>query len=263
MLVELRQELMNMREANAHCFSPARFRYLESMLGRAERARKPVQVFLEQKALDALQRYRTDYEAEAKKALGCLSESKLAQGEALFHAGHYHEVSMLLSGQGVRLTPERTQTVTALRELQAILNNKQAELDSPASSTLERQLRVQEAQSLTDGLYSQSLAQDEDGDDAATGRRSLQSIQTMQVSQQRRELQRRVELAIQEGPDSPGPLNPQMLAIKALTAMRDISPQYLSRYVNYLDALFWLEQAVARPAPAKPAKKPRKSSKKK
>jgi len=28
-----------------------------------------------------------------------------------------------------------------------------------------------------------------------------------------------------------------------LTTMRDLSPHYLSRFVSYIDTLFWLEQA--------------------
>ncbi|MBQ0758665.1 MAG: DUF2894 domain-containing protein, partial [Zhongshania sp.] len=87
--------------------------------------------------------------------------------------------------------------------------------------------------------------------------------QKMQVFQQRRAIERRVEIAIQQGPESPGPLNPQMLALKSLTAMRDLSPLYLNRYVNYLDALFWIDNATVRSEVSKPAKKPRKTTRRK
>ena len=98
---------------------------------------------------------------------------------------------------------------------------------------------------------------------AITDQRPLQASQKMQVFQERRAIERRVEIAIQHGPDSPGPLNPQMLALKSLMAMRDLSPQYLNRYVNYLDALFWIDHVTERPEPAKPAKKTRKTTRKK
>ena len=52
-----------------------------------------------------------------------------------------------------------------------------------------------------------------------------------------------VEQAIADAPQDPGPLNPQMLAIRALSFMRDLSPHYLNRFVSYIDSLFWLEQA--------------------
>jgi len=52
-----------------------------------------------------------------------------------------------------------------------------------------------------------------------------------------------VTRAIREGPKNAGPLNQQMLAIRSLTTMRKLSPQYLNRFISYIDTLFWLEQA--------------------
>jgi hypothetical protein len=34
----------------------------------------------------------------------------------------------------------------------------------------------------------------------------------------------------------------QRLAARSLAAMRDLSLHYLSRFVTYMDTLFWLEQ---------------------
>ncbi len=64
-----------------------------------------------------------------------------------------------------------------------------------------------------------------------------------------------VTRVISEGPESPGPLNPQGLVIKSLATMRELSPDYLNRYVSYIDTLLWLEQASAKPKPAKRKKK--------
>ena len=52
-----------------------------------------------------------------------------------------------------------------------------------------------------------------------------------------------VNQALAEVPESAGPLNPQRLATRSLETMRDLSPHYLSRFVSYIDTLFWLEQA--------------------
>lgn len=52
-----------------------------------------------------------------------------------------------------------------------------------------------------------------------------------------------LQQSIQQAPENPGPLNPQMLAIRSLSAMRDLSPHYLNRFVAYIDSLFWLEQS--------------------
>jgi hypothetical protein len=44
-------------------------------------------------------------------------------------------------------------------------------------------------------------------------------------------------------PDHAGPLNSQRLVHRALTTMRELSPDYLERFVAHADALLWLESA--------------------
>lgn len=62
---------------------------------------------------------------------------------------------------------------------------------------------------------------------------------------------RLVDVAIENGPDNPGPLNPEMLSIKSLKLMRDLSPQYLNRFVAFIDSLLWIEESVASSGNAK------------
>ncbi|WP_418320688.1 DUF2894 domain-containing protein [Piscinibacter sakaiensis] len=57
-------------------------------------------------------------------------------------------------------------------------------------------------------------------------------------------------------PANPGPLNSQLLVLRALQTMQEISPAYLKAFFRQLDALFWLDQAAAglatqAPPPAK------------
>lgn len=70
--------------------------------------------------------------------------------------------------------------------------------------------------------------------------------------------------ALAQVPENAGPLNSQRLALQALKQMRDISPDYLKRFMSYVDALFWLDQAeIGRNAKQKnvvDADKKRKSS---
>ncbi len=46
-------------------------------------------------------------------------------------------------------------------------------------------------------------------------------------------------------PEQAGPLNSQLLVLRALTLMRDVSPAYLGRFMAYVDALTWLDEAAA------------------
>lgn len=75
-----------------------------------------------------------------------------------------------------------------------------------------------------------------------TGFADLQSKRAFLNMQQGLFAEQIVQDAIAQGPENPGPLNPQQLAINALKNMRDLSPAYLNRYVSFVDSLFALEQ---------------------
>lgn len=57
--------------------------------------------------------------------------------------------------------------------------------------------------------------------------------------------------ALATGPSNAGPLNSHSLILQALQRMRDTSPDYLTRFMAYANALLWLEQANASSAPPK------------
>ena len=54
---------------------------------------------------------------------------------------------------------------------------------------------------------------------------------------------RQLAQAIEQAPDNAGPLNSQRLVLRSLALLREISPDYLRRFMSYADALLWLEQA--------------------
>ena len=78
------------------------------------------------------------------------------------------------------------------------------------------------------------------GEPAATDTRTLQFFQRTwsRISAEQRLAQSRATL-----PDNAGPLNSHHLVHRALTLMHELSPEYLERFVGYVDALQWLEQA--------------------
>ncbi len=45
-------------------------------------------------------------------------------------------------------------------------------------------------------------------------------------------------------PGNAGPLNSHHLVHRSLSLMRELSPEYLERFVGYIDALQWLEQST-------------------
>jgi hypothetical protein len=54
-------------------------------------------------------------------------------------------------------------------------------------------------------------------------------------------VQKRVSKAIAQAPHNAGPINSHMLVLRALGLMRDISPDYLNRFMTHADTLLCLQ----------------------
>ncbi len=60
-----------------------------------------------------------------------------------------------------------------------------------------------------------------------------------------------VARALATGPSNAGPLNSHALILQSLKLMRDTAPDYLTRFMNYANALLWMEQANNSSTPPK------------
>ena len=81
-----------------------------------------------------------------------------------------------------------------------------------------------------------------------------ESPRVRQFRQQLRQIsvQKRVSSAIAQAPQNAGPINSHMLVLRALGLMRDISPDYLNRFMTHVDTLLCLQHAEqVRPSPAR------------
>lgn len=63
--------------------------------------------------------------------------------------------------------------------------------------------------------------------------------------------ERRLTQSLEKVPTNAGPLNSHHLVHQSLTLMRDLSPEYLHRFMSYVDALFWVDQATVQPTRGK------------
>ncbi len=54
-------------------------------------------------------------------------------------------------------------------------------------------------------------------------------------------VQKQVTQAIAQAPQNAGPINSHMLVLRSLGLMRDLSPDYLNRFVGYVDTLLILD----------------------
>lgn len=95
---------------------------------------------------------------------------------------------------------------------------------------------------------------------------ALWRAESPRIQQFRRQLskisvQKQVTQAIAQAPQNAGPINSHMLVLRSLGLMRDISPDYLNRFMTHVDTLWRLDEADKVKLPQKkaaPAAKTRK-----
>jgi len=85
----------------------------------------------------------------------------------------------------------------------------------------------------------------------------LASLRRFRASWSRIAAEDQVTQAMTRTPDNAGPLNSHALVLRSLALMRELSPDYLQRFLAQLDALWWLEDLGQRPTAGKPAKRAR------
>ncbi|QFU76669.1 DUF2894 domain-containing protein [Halioglobus maricola] len=200
---ELRADLTAIKSSAQGRYDLPRLRYIESLLRRAESAREPLAKRLNAKVLAALYDYR------------------MAMPATPDHS------------------PVPPTTASPLHDLNRLLDSLQGS-DDPDIAPLEQTLRQQELE-LVDAA---SLQAEQTSATAQPPRQEeLRAARRFHSAMVRLNADKVVTDAIAEIPESCGPLNPQRLATRSLETMRDLSPHYLSRFVSYIDTLFWLEEA--------------------
>ncbi len=87
--------------------------------------------------------------------------------------------------------------------------------------------------------------------------RELRSAQSFRDTWSRICAEDEVTQAVEQGPENAGPLNSHRLVLRTLALMRDLSPDYLRRFLSHADSLLWLEQAQSQSRAKPPAAKPK------
>ena len=98
--------------------------------------------------------------------------------------------------------------------------------------------------------------------DNAGSRPELKTIRNFRATWSKLSADKQVAQALEQAPANAGPINSHMLVLRSLALMRDISPDYLSRFMSYADTLLSLDQGEKekpdtpkKPRAAKTAKK--------
>ena len=96
----------------------------------------------------------------------------------------------------------------------------------------------------------------------AGSRPELKSVRQFRNTWSKLSVDKQVAKAIGQAPKNAGPINSHMLVLRSLALMREISPDYLNRFMSYVDALLCLDQSdqarltqAKKPLRVKPVKK--------
>lgn len=111
-----------------------------------------------------------------------------------------------------------------------------------ALATLTRQLAAQSAQPAEATVGGRTTRVD--------AYPELQSVRKHRDTWSKLSVDRQLTQALAQAPGNAGPLNSHQLVLRSLSVMRDLSPDYLNRFMSYVDALLWLDQADSQPVAA-------------
>lgn len=70
----------------------------------------------------------------------------------------------------------------------------------------------------------------------------LKTLRHFRKTWSRLSADQRLTQSLEKVPDNAGPLNSHHLIHRSLTLMRDLSPEYLNRFMSFVDTLLWLDQ---------------------
>lgn len=220
-----------LRTLGAAQFDPVRFRYIEVLAKRADAYQGSVRCMLDNKLSQVLATFKDRLEMTRREA----GETVARSAERFPHASD--ELQRLLAAGDVK----------GMRRLAA-------ELERPGNGASLGSLvhRLEQAIPQEPGARS----------GVNPGSRSeLKTIRNFRRTWSKLSVDNQVTKALKHAPKNAGPINSHMLVLRSLAMMRDISPDYLNRFISYAETLLCLDQGEPE-KPANPKKPSAKGAKK-
>jgi hypothetical protein len=234
----------SLRMTGAAQFDPARMHYIEALARRAGAQRENVRRLLEPKLAQAMAVLKERFERARHEA-----------GEAAAHSMQRYplaagDVQQHLQGRDFRGVHRLAATLKSREEV-ALLTALVRQLEQQAE-----QHSMQDAATHPDA---QARAKNEVHNQASAGARTeLKTIRKFRKTWAKLSVDIQVTQALEQAPKNAGPINSHMLVLRSLALMREVSPDYLNRFMSYADTLLALDQSEAeKPANPGVAKKPR------
>ena len=211
-LIDFSREIAALRQLGADKFDPVHFHYLEALAHRESAHQGLVKRILGGKLAQALLAFRVRFEQAQCDAKDAIARATLpyplavADLQRFFVAGDF----------------------TGMRRRVA---------------TLERSDQRESLGDLARSMAQHSPEHVEGRLDVDVGSRAeLKSVRYFRNTWSKLSADKQVTQALDQAPKNAGPINSHRLVLRSLALMREISPDYLNRFVSYVDTLLCLEQ---------------------
>ncbi|MFT6033385.1 MAG: hypothetical protein ACI854_001919 [Arenicella sp.] len=244
-LSTLEELIERLRSDGLENVAPVRFGYIQSLYQKLTKPHNRLNVELIEKIQATAEQYLADvndYRCESNKTLKIIANDFPQQADAandLFEQSEFKKVEQLLLRLIKRQAADKN--IELLRQLTISVNPATDGDSEQQSASFDRELYQQEQNARqTEGEILSSNAY------GSGEQLVMQSMKHFRESMKHVDIDKLIARAITEGPENPGPLNPQMLAIKSLTQMRKLSPMYLRRFAAYIETMLWLEKNAAK-----------------
>jgi len=225
-------------------FDPIRFAFIQSLSERLSTPQHQENQRLIKKAFESAQQYQLDlnkHRQQAKSTLKLISiefPQCLEIAKVMYEQCEFNQLQVLK--EKLNRHHSNHKNLAELRELIKDINE-----------SVEFEKNTVEQLSIDDIFFQQEQSAlaiaghiPHDNVDGSGEQLVMQSMKQLRESMKHLKIDKIIARAINEGPENPGPLNPQMLAIKSLINMRDLSPSYLRRFASYIETLLWLEKNI-------------------
>lgn len=209
------------REDGAHRLDPVRFHFLEALARRVAGCEGEARAVLDERLAGLLTQYG---DALAKARAGEQGGGRHAAVRRDTGPSHVAPaISEPAARPGGRAAPQKRDAVQRRGPLAGLVE----QLARPAPAAGDEAAKG-------------------DGPPGAARAPDLRSLGYFRDTWSRLSAERRVAQSLADVPENAGPLNSRRLVHRALASMQALSPDYLHRFVDYVDALLWLEGVQGR-----------------
>ncbi len=204
--------ITSLRESGADKFDPVRLHYIEALAKRATAHQGSVKRMLDVKLAQALAVFKERFDLAQ-----CDAGEIIAQSTQQYPHAANDLQRFFVSGdfKGLRRFIATLKTSEQCTSLGALVH--QLEQHSPKNGDARLEGNV-------------------------GSRPELKTIRNYRNTWSKLSADKQMAQALEQAPTNAGPINSHMLVLRSLALMRDISPDYLNRFMSYADTLLCLDQ---------------------